>query len=268
MEAKGLDGCDGILGLSPKDYGSHSIIVMLKSAGLIDRMLISFSNAFYKSSFKYEFSPDPTSYMVFGGYNESQVVNGADGLFSMDMAPKEMNPTMYWGVNGMGFLYGDKIIMDPEHDPPVLAVIDSGTTLVMVPSKCYEGVMMGIADKVRDDPTVAFICTREEGAKALGACYFNNTRCLDVSRHMEPMKFIFGNVVYELKIDAFLKDVSNDGKVAEAPPGPLEPGQSYDGGCMIELRPQKDKEDDASPTQFLMGNSYLKNFISVYDYDQ
>jgi hypothetical protein len=52
MEAKGLDGCDGILGLSPKDYGSHSIIVMLKSAGLIDRMLISFSNAFYKSSFK------------------------------------------------------------------------------------------------------------------------------------------------------------------------------------------------------------------------
>ena len=53
MEAKGLDGCDGILGLSPKDYGSHSIIVMLKSAGLIDRMIISFSNAFYKSSFKF-----------------------------------------------------------------------------------------------------------------------------------------------------------------------------------------------------------------------
>jgi hypothetical protein len=38
--------------------------------------------------------------MVFGGYNESQVVNGAEGMFSMPMAPAEMNPTMYWGVEG------------------------------------------------------------------------------------------------------------------------------------------------------------------------
>lgn len=175
--------------------------------------------------------------MVFGGYNESQVVNGAEGMWSMPMAPAEMNPTMYWGVEGQGFLYGDKLIMDPEHEQPTLAVIDSGTTLVMVPSKCYEGVMMGIADKVKDDPTVSFVCTKEEESKALGACYFNNTRCLDVTHLMEPMKFIFGNVVYELKIDAFLKDVSNNGKVAEEPPGPLGPGETYDGGCMIELRP-------------------------------
>ena len=158
-------------------------------------------------------------------------------MWSMPMAPAEMNPTMYWGVEGQGFLYGDKLIMDPEHDQPTLAVIDSGTTLVMVPSKCYEGVMMGIADKVKDDPTVSFVCTKEEESKALGACYFNNTRCLDVTHLMDPMKFIFGNVVYELKIDAFLKDVSNNGKVAEEPPGPLGPGDTYDGGCMIELRP-------------------------------
>lgn len=52
MEAKGLDGCDGILGLSPKDYGHHSILPMLKRANLIERLLISFSNAFHGSSFK------------------------------------------------------------------------------------------------------------------------------------------------------------------------------------------------------------------------
>ena len=33
--SKGLDRCDGILGLSPKDYGTHSIIPELKRAGLI-----------------------------------------------------------------------------------------------------------------------------------------------------------------------------------------------------------------------------------------
>lgn len=58
MEAKGLDGCDGILGLSPKDYGSHSIIPSLKRAGLVDRLLISFSNAFHKDSFKAKFYDD------------------------------------------------------------------------------------------------------------------------------------------------------------------------------------------------------------------
>jgi len=35
MEAKGLEGCDGILGLSPKDYGSHSILPALKRSGAI-----------------------------------------------------------------------------------------------------------------------------------------------------------------------------------------------------------------------------------------
>lgn len=71
MESKGLDGCDGILGLSPKDYGSHSIMTMLKRAGLVDRLLISFSNAFHKSSFKAKFADDQQSYMTFGGFNET-----------------------------------------------------------------------------------------------------------------------------------------------------------------------------------------------------
>ena len=52
--SKGLDRCDGILGLSPKDYGTHSIIPSLKREGLIQRSLISFSNAFFNTTFKYK----------------------------------------------------------------------------------------------------------------------------------------------------------------------------------------------------------------------
>lgn len=52
VTSKGLENCDGILGLSPKDYGSHSIIPSLKRAGLIERQIISFSNAFHSASFK------------------------------------------------------------------------------------------------------------------------------------------------------------------------------------------------------------------------
>jgi hypothetical protein len=71
MTSKGLEGCDGILGLSPKDYGTHSILPMLKRAKAIDRVIISFSNSFFNSSFKAQFHPDRQSYMIFGGFNES-----------------------------------------------------------------------------------------------------------------------------------------------------------------------------------------------------
>lgn len=166
-------------------------------------------------------------------------------------------------------MYGKDFIFDPEEEQPLLAVIDSGTTLVMLPYKVYDGLMMGIAKKVKDDPTVSFVCTRDKTTQDLGACYFNNTRCEDVTGKLEPMRFIFGNVVYEMEIQAFVKDVVDKG-VLDAPPPPLKPGETYDGGCMLELRPAKDRREpeDSSEHRFLMGNTFLKNYVSVYDYDQ
>jgi hypothetical protein len=134
-------------------------------------------------------------------------------------------------------MYGDKFIMDPENTKPVLSVIDSGTTLVLLPKFCYEGIMDNISKKIKDDPKVAFVCTKEEKTNAMGACYFNNTRCEDVSSVMDPMKFIFGHTVFEIKIEAFLKDVTADGKVPNSAPEKIE---GYQGGCMIEFRPNKD----------------------------
>lgn len=269
MQSKGLDGCDGILGLSPRDYGDRSLLPGLKRGGMIDRLLVSFSNAFHASSFKAQFHDDRESYMVFGGVNETQIVGGADGLYSMALASRELNPTTYWGVEGQGFLYGDKFLFDPAVDEPILSIIDSGTTLVLLPYKAYDGLMMGIAKKVKDDATVSFVCARDEKTLELGACYFNNTRCEDITGKLEPMRFIFGGVVYEIKIQAFLKDVSSDGALTGPPPAP-KPGVAYTGGCMFELRPAKDKNEPAGSHEhrFLMGNTFLKNFVSVYDYDQ
>jgi hypothetical protein len=92
--------------------------------------------------------------MVFGGYNESQVVGGPNGIFSMPLAGKELNPALFWGVEGQGFIYGDTLIFNPELDPPILAVIDSGTTLVILPYSVYDGMMEDISRKMKDDPTV------------------------------------------------------------------------------------------------------------------
>ena len=110
MESKGLDGIDGILGLSPRDYGKRSLLSELKRAGHIDRTIVSFSNAFHNATFKAKYYTDNQSYMIFGGYNESQVVHGAKGLFNMPMSGKKLNPGGFWGVDGNGFIYGDRII--------------------------------------------------------------------------------------------------------------------------------------------------------------
>jgi hypothetical protein len=45
---------------------------------------------------------------------------------------------MYWGTTGRGFKYGNKKLMDPEEDTPILAVIDSGTTLMILPYNIFD----------------------------------------------------------------------------------------------------------------------------------
>ena len=71
--------------------------------------------------------------MIFGGLNSSQIVGGEKELQSLQLLKGKMNPTMYWGTTGRGFKYGAKTIMDPEEDKYILSVIDSGTTLMVVP---------------------------------------------------------------------------------------------------------------------------------------
>ena len=50
MSGQGLEMADGILGLSPKNYGRHSLLPELKINGLIDKTIVSFSNAFYQNT--------------------------------------------------------------------------------------------------------------------------------------------------------------------------------------------------------------------------
>ena len=94
---------------------------------------------------------------------------------------------------------------------------------------------------------------------------------MDIAPKLKPMKFIFGHVVYEIKPEAFLKDVVNGG-ILTAPPEKPKSGEDYDGGCLYELRPSDDREVPpgvfSEASRYLMGNTFLKNFVSVYDFDQ
>ena len=62
---------DGILGLSPKNYGRHSLLPELKISGLIDKTVVSFSNAYYRNTGNFNVTKDQASYVIFGGMNAS-----------------------------------------------------------------------------------------------------------------------------------------------------------------------------------------------------
>ena len=73
--------------------------------------MVSFSNAYFEDGHDlFNATRDKDSYVMFGGYNASQIVNGKKGLFNLPMIDAKYNPTFYWGVEAWGFAYGDHII--------------------------------------------------------------------------------------------------------------------------------------------------------------
>lgn len=89
----------------------------------------------------YNETQDAFSYVTFGRYNASQIVGGRHGLVNLPMASEKLNPTYFWGVKGSGFAYGKTAIMDPNNSTSMLAIIDSGTTLILLPQLFFERAM-------------------------------------------------------------------------------------------------------------------------------
>lgn len=173
--SQGMETCDGILGLSPRHAGRHSLLIELKVSGLIDKAMVSFNNAFYKGTpLLYKSGHGTDSNVIFGGFNESQIMNGAQGLLNLPLAPERLNPMAFWGVEGRGFAYGDTLIMDPsKYKDPILTVIDSGTTLVIIPQDLYETLIEVWAEQFRADKNVSLICTRVKDVGQARMCYFS-----------------------------------------------------------------------------------------------
>ena len=87
------------------------------------------------------------------------------------------NPSWFWGVPVRGFSYGKTVMMDPSSEKPILGVIDSGTTLVIVPTIAFDNLAHELASSFKDDLDIDMVCVRTNGTGHLDHCYFNNTRC-------------------------------------------------------------------------------------------
>ena len=147
--------------------------------------------------------------------------------------------------------------MDPKKSEPMLAVIDSGSTVMLLPSRIFSLFVNELAHKFKDDHSVNMICTQATGETTeIDVCFFQNTTCEPLLSKVEPIKFFFDHSVFELQSQSFLKDDMNgDPETNERIPA-----------CVINVRSNKDG-DRTDDRRFLMGNEFLKNFYSVYDYD-
>jgi len=124
--------------------------------GVIDHGIISFSNAFGHRSHTGNATRDTIgysdrrSYAIFGGINATQIVGGEEGLVSMKLARGKMNHMNMWAAKARGFAYGKTVIYSPELDKPYLGTIDSGTTLIIIPTMIFENLVNVMAESFKD----------------------------------------------------------------------------------------------------------------------
>ena len=81
--------------------------------------------------------------------------------------------------------------MDPETQKPLLAVIDSGTTLIILPWTIFNNFVTTVAEQFRNDDRLDLVCERVNETDSIDHCYFNNTKCPElIDNHGHK----FGNV--------------------------------------------------------------------------
>lgn len=134
FRAEGLGaGIDGILGLSnhhDASKKSQNFVTSLKTSGVIEKAVVSFS-----------VGPEG-AYALFGDYNVSQVVDGANGLHSLKTygyLPDFVGAAKNWALEGQNLLYGDTPLLGGS-EKGFPAIIDTGSSTLGVPGKLFDAL--------------------------------------------------------------------------------------------------------------------------------
>lgn len=115
----------------------------------------------------------------------------------------------------------------------------------------YETLMDVLAKEFKEDKTISLVCQRTKQTGNVELCYFNKTSCAAIQHRIKPFKFVFGDYVWELDGKAWLKeDMYKKMKL-----------------CSIHMRGSTESATNPHKNRFLIGNTFLKNFYSVYDFD-
>jgi hypothetical protein len=98
-------------------------------------------------------NPEHKSYALFGGYNSTQIVGGAQGLKTFK---NHENILGTWCLKGEGMWYGKRPLFSVPDNYP--AIIDTGSSQISIPPQVY-AKLVSEWEKTFPDMT----CTKERG---------------------------------------------------------------------------------------------------------
>ena len=143
---------------------------------------------------------DNNSFAVLGGVDDSQVVGGKAGLKPFRNNPDIFSHIKAWALSGKGLYYGLPKVGEEGQYP---AVIDTGSTLIAVPSPLFTSLSQKWKETVKD-----LDCTTDAN--------FCETKqpCTDLEHTLSPVGFEIGDadqggsdLVFEMNPSEYLFQV-------------------------------------------------------------
>lgn len=174
-----------------------------------------------------------TPYALFGGYNSSQIVGGANGLKTFKNFPNWLGT---WALEGQGMFYDGKPMQKPGEDTAYPAIIDTGSSQLSIPPDVFDKIKAEWAKNVPnlDCDSDATFCHVPESCEAVGP-------------KIKAVGFQMSDYVFELNPQQYLYR-GNENK------------------CFFVIH--KCRLPGKNADLFLVGDAFLKHFYSVYDFDQ
>jgi len=216
--------------MGPSKDSAPSFIEALILHGRISRGMASFSLGNNGPSLNQE------SYMTFGGINYDQFVG--------DLHKFKIVNDKWWSVSYQGLMYDNKVIDYFDHDQAV-GVVDTGTSMMAMPTPYYERLVQAWQAQI-DDPAL-LDCS-------MGLC-IGGQSCEKLEGKLSNLTMQIGDLYFDMMPNGFLINATDLG---------AEP--AFENKCIFGVIPLPDVVADAR--MFLLGDVFLRNFYSVFDYDE
>lgn len=172
--------------------------------------------------------------MIFGGVNSSQYVG--------DLHNFPLKTNTWWALDFKEIGYKDYVIQTYNPSDNAIAVVDTGTSLAAIPQDIHDELSKRWKSEVGMN---IFYCQD-------GLC-FSGEDCESTGKSMSPINMVIGEYQFMINPKGYLID----GADIEA---------SLAGICLVALMPHPPNIFGGF-TMFLLGDTFLRNFYSVYDYD-
>ena len=190
-----------------------------------------------KASFSLSMS-EKNSFAVFGGSDYSQIVGGSQGLRPFRNNPDIFSHIKAWALSGKGLFYGTPQIGDSGVYP---AVIDTGSTLITVPTPLFQSLQQKWKEVVKD-----LDCNNE------GNICQTSMNCDEVASNLKPVGFLIaggsqagGETIFEVSPSVYLFQAQDK--------------------CQFAIN--ENKLDKFNNKNFIFGQAFLKHFYTVFNYE-